>query len=80
MPIFWGRTICGIPTVMPMRRPIHIVFGEPIQVDQYNGDLRSDEGRALTEHVYKMYVDNLTSLYHKHKHLWTNRKEDIEIM
>ena len=32
VPLFWGKTLWGMPTVMPLRRPIRVVIGKPIQV------------------------------------------------
>ena len=32
VPLFWGKTLWGMPTIMPLRRPIRVVIGKPIQV------------------------------------------------
>merc|ERR1712060_73046 len=49
VPIFWGRSICGLPTVMPMRRPVHIIIGDSLEVEKYKGDFKTKEGKLAIE-------------------------------
>merc|ERR1712072_1288569 len=56
VPIFHGRVIWNLPTIMPMRNPIHIVVGRPMPVPKFEGNFRSEQGTALVEKVYQEYV------------------------
>lgn len=67
MPIFWGRRLLGVPTVMPLRREIHIVVGRPLEVKKFAGDLPSDRGKGEVEALHQRYCQALQALYHKHK-------------
>jgi 2-acylglycerol O-acyltransferase 2 len=75
VPIFYGRVIWNVPTIMPIRNPIHIVVGKPIPVPKFEGIFRSEQGAALVEELYQKYVRGLKSLYYEHEHLWKNKKE-----
>ena len=49
VPLFWGRRLWGVPTVLPMRKPVHVVVGKPMPVDAFDGDVMSDEGKKAVE-------------------------------
>ena len=67
VPHFWGRTILGVPTIMPLRRDINIVVGRPIPVAKFDGDLRSPEGKRVLEELFATYTRELQSLFEAHK-------------
>ena len=56
-----------MPTVMPLRREIHIVVGRPLEVKKFAGDLPSDRGKGEVEALHQRYCQALQALYNKHK-------------
>ena len=56
-----------MPTVMPLRREIHIVVGRPLEVKKFAGDLSSDRGKGEVEALHARYCLCLTRMYNKHK-------------
>mmetsp|Transcript_3703 Transcript_3703/g.9334 ORF Transcript_3703/g.9334 Transcript_3703/m.9334 type:complete len:142 (+) Transcript_3703:482-907(+) len=82
IPIFWGRKMLGIPTIMPLRKPIHCVMGRPIVVEKMEqGGLNSAKGKEAVDRLYQEYIAELNKLYDENRCLWeaTNTKCTKEI-
>ena len=60
-----------------MRRPVHIVIGEGLPVEKYQGDFKSKEGKLAIEEVYSQYLAALQALFEKHKHVWKTSNEKV---
>jgi len=67
VPFFHGRGVFNYNFgLMPFRRPIHSVVGEPIYIDAPY-DISTDEGRDKVDEVHALYIARLKELFEKHK-------------
>ncbi|WZN59563.1 diacylglycerol O-acyltransferase 2 [Chloropicon roscoffensis] len=77
-PIIHGRGIFSYNFgLMPFRRPIHSVVGEPILIDS-PCDVTTDEGRRRVDEVHALYISKLKELFETHKKKY-NIESTIEI-
>ena len=77
-PIIHGRGIFNYNFgLMPFRRPIHSVVGEPILIDS-PCDVTTDEGRRRVDEVHALYISKLKELFETHKKKY-NIESTIEI-
>ena len=77
-PIIHGRGIFNYNFgLMPFRRPIHSVVGEPILIDS-PCDVTTDEGRRRVDKVHALYISKLKELFETHKKKY-NIESTIEI-
>eukprot|EP00887_Chlorella_sp_A99_P006338 scaffold3.g6338.t1 len=68
LPLAYGQGILGLRRgPWPLRRPLNIVVGAPLQLPQYRGDLRSEEGRALVDEWHGRYIEALRALWEAHR-------------
>ena len=66
-PVIHGRGIFNYNFgLMPYRRPIHTVVGEPILIDEAF-DITSDEGREKVDEVHALYITRLCEIFEKYK-------------
>ncbi|KAI7887311.1 putative diacylglycerol acyltransferase type 2b [Lichtheimia hyalospora FSU 10163] len=78
VPLFHGRGIFNYDIgLMPHRRPMHVVFGEPI--DPPKGDVENVD-KAVQELHYK-YMESVKALYDKYKDVYAeDRVKDLEFI
>ncbi|GMG20083.1 unnamed protein product [Ambrosiozyma monospora] len=57
--------------ILPYRRPINVVYGEPIPVSRFKGSKRGDKATPEeVEHYHKLYVEGLQKVFNDNKHLY----------
>ncbi|KAI9322117.1 diacylglycerol acyltransferase type 2A [Dichotomocladium elegans] len=80
IPLFHGRGIFNYDLgLMPHRRPMHIVFGEPIDPPPPAEDKEAMD-KAVQE-LHQLYMDRLQALYDKHKDTYArDRIKDLEFV
>jgi len=66
-PIIHGRGIFNYHFgLMPFRRPIHTVVGEPILIDTAY-DIETEEGKRKVDEVHALYITRLRELFNKYR-------------
>ena len=66
-PVIHGRGIFNYNYgLMPYRRPIHTVVGEPIIVDSPI-DIETEEGKRKVDEFHALYITRLKDLFNKHR-------------
>merc|ERR1712224_575225 len=66
-PIIHGRGIFNYHFgLMPFRRPIHTVVGEPILIDTAY-DIETEEGKRKVDEVHALYITRLRELFNEHR-------------
>jgi 2-acylglycerol O-acyltransferase 2 len=82
VPIFWGRGMFNTNFgMMPKRRPIHVVTGEPLQVKPFRD--QGLEGEELVNAVHRAYIAALRRLFDENKdecEAGIKRKESLTII
>ncbi|KAF1953929.1 DAGAT-domain-containing protein [Byssothecium circinans] len=77
VPIFHARGVFNYDVgVMPYRRPMHIVVGRPIKVQQIK-----NPDKAYVDKVHQEYIDELLRLWDQHKDEFAPRRtEELKII
>ncbi|CAI6341880.1 unnamed protein product [Periconia digitata] len=77
VPIFHARGIFNYDVgMMPYRRPMNIVVGRPIRVEQ-----AKNPDKQYVDSVHKQYIDELLRLWNEHKDEFAPRRtEDLDII
>ncbi|KAI9497809.1 diacylglycerol acyltransferase type 2A [Zychaea mexicana] len=77
LPLFHGRGIFNYDIgLLPHRRPMHVVFGEPIHPPLGVSDEEKDQ---VVRELHDKYMQNLKTLYDKYKDEYApDRVKDIE--
>ncbi|KAL1935554.1 hypothetical protein VTP01DRAFT_4694 [Rhizomucor pusillus] len=79
VPLFHGRGIFNYDIgLMPYRRPMHVVFGEPIDPPANVDEKDKDE---IVRELHDKYMQSLKALYDKHKDTYApDRIKEIEFV
>ncbi|KAF2645800.1 diacylglycerol O-acyltransferase 2 [Massarina eburnea CBS 473.64] len=77
VPIFHARGIFNYDVgMLPYRRPMNIVVGRPIKVQQ-----SKNPDKAYVDKVHKEYIDELMRVWQEHKNTFAKwRTEDLDII
>jgi len=67
----WGRQLYNL---MPLQRPLNIVFGAPIRVPKI-----PNPSNEAVDTLHKRYLDSLTEIYEKHKGQFGFKDKKLEI-
>jgi len=79
-PVIHGRGIFNYHYgMMPFRRPIHTVVGEPILVDRAY-DVEKEEGRNKVNEVHALYISKLKELFESHKTKYIKNAEEVSLV
>lgn len=74
VPIFWARGIFNLDWgILPYRRPIHVVVGEPIDVPLLGGKVTDN----CIDHYHDLYKENLRNLWEENKTRYGGRSFSI---
>ena len=60
---------------LPKRKPMHTIIGKPINIEQIN-----NPSLEQILQVHSIYIERLQGLYDKYKHLYPQRKNDLNII
>lgn len=67
--------------LLPFKAPVNIVVGEPIPLEHFNGDIKSEEARKLVDKYHEIYIQKLQELYNANKDKYfTDRISDLRIV
>ncbi|KAA6422675.1 MAG: diacylglycerol acyltransferase type 2A [Trebouxia sp. A1-2] len=82
VPLAHGRGFFYGPVgLLPFREPINVVVGGPLQVEQYNGDMKSTEAEQLVSKYHQEYIQKLQALYDAHKDVFfSDRVSDMRLV
>ncbi|KAI9899573.1 hypothetical protein N3K66_006034 [Trichothecium roseum] len=79
VPALHGRGVLNYDVgLMPYRRPVNIVIGKPIEIDQSHGD---QPGQEEIDRLHELYVQELERLWDTYKDRFSpNRKDEMQII
>ncbi|DBB00365.1 hypothetical protein WJX82_002505 [Trebouxia sp. C0006] len=82
VPLGHGRGFFYGPVgLLPFRESINVVVGGPLQVEQYNGDIKSEEAVQLGSKYHQEYIQKLQALYDAHKDVFfSDRVSDMRLV
>ncbi|CAD7943900.1 unnamed protein product [Amoebophrya sp. A25] len=66
--------------ILPMRVPLHTVFGAPIPIPQKMTDPKAEAYKAERERLHALYIEKVKELHAKWKHLGSAEDQELEIV
>eukprot|EP01083_Nonionella_stella_P093417 261797_1 len=67
--------VTGTFWILPQRKPLHTVIGRPIKIKQMDKPSLQEILR-----VHTVYMERLQDLYDRHKHLYPQRKHELNVV